>query len=267
VAFSPDGKTVASCSDDKSTILWDVEARELIGSLATEEHDPFYAVAFDPNGQLVSAGWGVTYWDVALDSLRDDADLIAARELTRDEWKHFLPERSYRSTSVSGRLKEADMLAVQGKLEDARKAFAEVVAMSVKSGNAVLNNHIAWYGSLDNFADLSLPACDRAIALAKDEDAPLYRDTHGVTCALLGKIPEAIEDFQAYVTWLKTQEEKETKAAARSSSQAQKAQHQNIENLYKKRQEKREEWIVHLKSGRNPFDATTLMNLRREASE
>jgi hypothetical protein len=111
----------------------------------TEEHYPFYEVAFSPDGELVSAGWGITYWDVRSDSLRASSDFIAARELTRDEWKHFLPERSYRPTSVYGRLKEADMLALKGELENARKAFDEVVKMSAKSGDAELNNQIAWY--------------------------------------------------------------------------------------------------------------------------
>jgi DNA replication initiation complex subunit (GINS family) len=84
---------------------------------------------------------------------------------------------------------------------------------------------------------------------------------------MTGKIPEAIEDFQAFVTSLKTREENEEKAAQRSSSQAEKARHQNVEASLKKIREKREHWIVDLKSGRNPFDAATLMKLRWESTE
>jgi len=259
VTFSADGKTLASCSSrDKSIILWDVASREPIGPLMTEGEDTVYAVAFSPDGQLISAGSSLTFWDVDVKSLRRKADQVAARNLTQDEWKRFLGDRPYRPTSLYGPLKEADSSALGGNIQQARKLFKQVVDTALKNGDALVNNQVAWYGTLDNFADIVLPACSRAIELAKAEDKPSYRDSRGVALALTRKFPEAIEDFEAFVIWSKDAEkrylEKKTEEGKKMAA------------AYKKMREKREEWIVKLKSGQNPFDAPTLMNLRREGA-
>jgi WD40 repeat protein len=268
IAFSPDGKTLASGSVmDKSIILWDVATREPIGPLVTEDRNALYAMTFSPEGELVSAGSGLMHWDASLESLRTKADQVAARNLSPDEVKRFLGDRPHRPTSVCGLVKEADILSLEGDIKKAREVFEEGVEMAAKSGAAVRSNEVAWHGTLDKLPDVVLPACSRAIALAKDEDKANYRDTRGVALAMTGKLPEAIEDFQAYVTWSKTKEEKEKKAAEDASSPEEKAQHQNEQASWKGMREKREHWIVDLKSGRNPFDAATLMKLRREGSE
>jgi WD40 repeat protein len=268
LAFNADGKTLASCSSmDKSIILWDVATREPIGPLVTEVAGAIKAVAFNRDGLLASASSGVTYWNVGIGALRGTADYVAGRNMTVDEWERFFEDRAYRPTSSYGLLHDADSCALRGDIQQARKLFKQVVDAAVKDGDALLNNQIAWYGGLDNLGDIILPACDRAIALAQDERKPSYRDTRGLARAMTGKISEAIEDFQAYVTWLKIEEAKEEKAAQGASVQAEKAQHQNEQASSKRIREKREQWIVNLKSGRNPFDAATLMKLRREGIE
>lgn len=57
VAFSPDGKTIASGSADRSIRIWDVESGELLQTLAA--HDATVGtLAFSPDGsQLASAAW------------------------------------------------------------------------------------------------------------------------------------------------------------------------------------------------------------------
>ena len=71
MAFSPDGQSVVSGSDDKTVRLWSVESGELLQTM--EGHtSPVMSVSFSPDGQSVVSGSKdktVRLWSVESDEL------------------------------------------------------------------------------------------------------------------------------------------------------------------------------------------------------
>jgi tetratricopeptide (TPR) repeat protein len=77
VAFSPDGRRLASSSHDTTVKVWDADKGQELASLRGHSHE-VYAAAFSSNGrQLASCSWdGVRIWDAG-----------AAGMFPPDEWK------------------------------------------------------------------------------------------------------------------------------------------------------------------------------------
>jgi WD40 repeat protein len=67
VAFSPDGRLLASGSYDKTIKLWDVATGSLVRTLSGHTDD-VYSVAFSPDGRLLASGSGdetIRLWDIS----------------------------------------------------------------------------------------------------------------------------------------------------------------------------------------------------------
>jgi WD40 repeat protein len=92
VAFSPDGRTLATAVDG-SVRLWDTATQQQIGAPMTAGQDRLYAVAFSPDGgTLTTAGGDGTArsWDVAFPAgLLAGACAIADQSLTRQQWAGY----------------------------------------------------------------------------------------------------------------------------------------------------------------------------------
>ena len=66
VAFSPDGKRIASGSDDNTVRLWDADTGQPVGQPLTGHTDTVTSVAFSPDGKRIVSGSGdntVRLWD------------------------------------------------------------------------------------------------------------------------------------------------------------------------------------------------------------
>jgi hypothetical protein len=107
VAYSPDGRTLATASADHSVILWDLtNARRPapIGQPLTGHTGVVQSVAFSPDGRTLATGsWDSTVilWnttgiaDLHGNSLHRRACAVSGQGLSPDEWIRYIPDLPY----------------------------------------------------------------------------------------------------------------------------------------------------------------------------
>ena len=109
LAFSPDGKMIASGGLDNAIRLIDVDTGQLIGPpLITDSLAPFgqsvgmiHSLAFISDGDtlLSSNGGGFIHrWNFNPVYWKEQACFQAGRNLTQAEWSHYVPEMPYERT-------------------------------------------------------------------------------------------------------------------------------------------------------------------------
>jgi WD40 repeat protein len=102
VAFSPDAKTIASASNDKTVRLWDARTHKPLGRLSGHT-SAVSAVAFSPDAKTIaSASYDKTVrvWDELLwrgvAELRATVCDILVTGLPRSDWEQYASGTPYR---------------------------------------------------------------------------------------------------------------------------------------------------------------------------
>ncbi|WP_035921203.1 WD40 repeat domain-containing protein [Frankia sp. QA3] len=103
MAFSPDGKTLATTSKDNFVRLWDVadpHHPHLLFEQPSHDSTAALLVAFGPDGKTLATtsydriAW---LWDLDPANLARRACTTPTNRITPDEWRHYLRNVPYRA--------------------------------------------------------------------------------------------------------------------------------------------------------------------------
>jgi WD40 repeat protein len=104
LAFSPDGKILATTSDDGTARLWDVATQQQIGAPMTAAGGGFLAwVTFNSDGTTLATGGGdgtARLWDVAFprDLVSAVCAIVGNNSLTHAQWAADVPSEPFEQT-------------------------------------------------------------------------------------------------------------------------------------------------------------------------
>lgn len=265
VTFSPDGKMLAvgaltgTEDRDHSTYtlsgvtisFWYVATHELLAhSFSYKGVEDVPEATFMGMGQsLAFLGPDSVLRDISPESWQARVCSLANRNLSADEWGRFgngepysrvCPRLPVHEDEIRALFFRAIAAAKQGDAETAAAAYRQATRWARETDDAILNNYICWYGTLDRFAKEVLPACERAVTLEPTNG--IYRDSRGLAQALTGNQTGAIADFQSFVIWAM----------------------QNTLYADTPYVAERGAWMNELRAGQNPFSPKLLDALRNE---
>jgi WD40 repeat protein len=149
VAFSPDGATLASVSDDGTVRLWNVAAIQPVANVAINQQGSIEAAAFSPDGGILAAGFSTTaarVWQTAAPSLTTpgplrEAPIVAAEPYSPAEGTLVfgkIPGAAGLLWNVDTGPSPASVLALDTAaqpLAEALSAAARTLAISLDNGD------------------------------------------------------------------------------------------------------------------------------------
>lgn len=111
---------MAAADAGGSVNLWDVDERVRIGPPLVGHPNSVLSLSFSPDGQALASGrldGKILLWDVAVDSWRSHACQLASRNLTEEEWRHYLGSEPYHSTCTQDEVEKADTHELHATVE------------------------------------------------------------------------------------------------------------------------------------------------------
>jgi WD40 repeat protein len=105
VAFSPEGRTLASASADNTIRLWDTHTHKQLGKPLTGHTDAVSSVAFSPDGRTLASASadgtvrvrdGLLWRNIA--QLQTEVCSLVGTGLSKTEWARYVAGISYRNT-------------------------------------------------------------------------------------------------------------------------------------------------------------------------
>jgi tetratricopeptide (TPR) repeat protein len=243
LAWSPDGKTIASGSSDKTIKLWNKEGKLL--KTFTGHSAKVSSLAWSPDGKTIASASGdktVKLWNLDLDNLLVLGcdwlqDYLANHPDPLEDLKECQNNSLFvaavaRQLAASDLVTKGEALTSQGDFKNAIAAYTKAQKLDPNlkiSANSW--NSLCWQGSLRGYAKDVMFACEKAVALAPTTEN--FRDSRGLARALTGNTKGAIEDFQAFIKSTKDTEKKT----------------------------QRQRWVNALRAGKNPFTQEELKKL------